>query len=153
VNAYLWIPVPLWFMEHARHRCRGGRSRSERFLDRRGMGVRQDLEFELRAPFKKSIYPARATNADLIRMAREDNACMNCSASLKDRRRGAQFCSDACKKRFWRALVPDKCVGSLRVRGKEKVKIRKRALKNWCPGCQKYQLQNHPQPCKPARNA
>jgi hypothetical protein len=151
MNAYVWIPVPLWFMEHARHHCKGGRSRSERFLDRRGMGVLQDLEFELRAPFKKSIYPARATNADLIRMAREDNACMNCSASLKDRRRGAQFCSDACKKRFWRALVPDKRPRSLE--GEKKLKIRKRPLKNWCPVCQKYQPESHPQPCTNVKRA
>jgi len=156
MNTYVLIPFPLWFMEHARHHSRGGRSRSARFLDRRGFSTDPDLRSwnsETRrdawarlGPFRTPIYPARVTNADLLRAAREANACMNCAVSLADRRRGAQFCGDACRKAFWR-VVRDKRPRSPYRGGT--VKIRKRTLKNWCPVCNSYQPDNHPQPCKP----
>lgn len=168
MNAYVLVPFPLWFMEHARHHSRGGRTRSERFSDRRGMYKDPDLTssnsqarftaWKNVGPFRKPIYPGRVTNADVLRAAREANLCMNCGDSLAKLRKDAIFCDGICRKRFYRAVdsprtrvnagdVRDKGTRSPNMRGR-KVKLRKRQLKNWCPVCQKYQPQNHPQPCR-----
>lgn len=158
MNAYVWIPVPLWFMDHVRHHCKGGRTRSARFMDRRAYVVDSDLNSKKAAirysawrflgPFRKPIYPARVTEMDLRQLKKRAQICLACGASLADRQRGIQFCDQVCKRRHYREFVPVSKPRSLNMRGKKLKKPRKRALTNWCPVCKSYQPQNHPQPCK-----
>lgn len=167
----------LWFMTWARHHCRGGRTRSERFADRRGLISDPDMHKDLHhrdsrvrtdawanvGPFHKPIYPRGVPDFY------PENGCRWCGASLKDKRADSVFCGQAHRRAFVRAgLVLDNGVGSADTRGKVRIEllpidlahvmraeasgakeldIRRRAYTNWCPECRSYQPQNHGQPC------
>jgi hypothetical protein len=113
---------PLGFMYFARHHCRGGRTRSERFMDRRGYVYWDDLNspqsdvrheaWALMGPFRKPIYPGRATNKGIRQAGKKSQVCLQCGHSLAGKRKGAKFCDQVCKKRYWRARVPDNSTGS-----------------------------------------
>jgi hypothetical protein len=120
---FVVVTSPLDFMEWARHHCKGGRSRSERFMDRRTWReiFRNNPELshpnaEVRnysgptvlgthnhAAVRTPIYPGRATNASLLRASRVANVCLNCGLSLAGKRLDARYCSDKCKKQLQRA--------------------------------------------------
>lgn len=102
----------LW--SNVRHHCVGGRTESERFMDRRSWG-----EFENRAirrmqgaplseedistfaPSKRKIYPARATRKDTVKYT-GSRKCSWCGFAFKGRK-DAVFCGDSCRKASKRA--------------------------------------------------
>ena len=159
-------------MKWARHHCRGGRTRAERFMDRRvfvdhpdlhdaDSGIRADA-WENLGPFKYKVYPRRVNDCY------PEHGCRWCGASLEGKRADATFCGQRCQKRF----VRDKASRSLHMRREEvksvelrepidqayakrveagaskKLDLRRRAYRNWCPKCREYVPEGHGQPCE-----
>ena len=138
---YEIVEDPLAFMKWARHHSRGGRSRSARYLDRRGFvhnpelrspvsGVREAAWAEL-GPFKPTIYPARVTNADMLHREKSERACAVCGESLADKRTDSLYCSDRCRKRDVRANG----TRSLQRGSHMALPLKREIVLRWCPAC------------------
>jgi hypothetical protein len=142
LQEYSLIDDPLGFMRWARHHSRGGRSRSARFMDRRGWDHSPDFHdknaevrsaaFAGRGPTKKPIYPARVTNAAILHREKSERFCA-CGASLADKRTDSQYCSDRCRKRDVRANG----TRSQYMRGEENMALplKREIILRWCPAC------------------
>jgi hypothetical protein len=108
-----YAPYTSTLWANVRHHCAGGRTESERFMDRRSWG-----EFENRAirrmhgapmsedelssfaPSKRKIYPARVSKEDVRRRDIKEAICLcGCGRKLNAKRRKAKWFSDACRMR------------------------------------------------------
>lgn len=135
---YVGIPDPLGFMRWARHHCKGGRSRSARHMDRRAFVNNPELQspnsdvrhvaWSQLGPFNTPVYPHRGTDEGVQERTRADQMCHWCGRSLRGKRLGAMYCSDAHRKRH----VRDNEARSVYM-GKV---MEKKMI--WCPVCREF---------------
>jgi hypothetical protein len=100
----------LYFMRppYVHHHTTKGRSKEQRFVDRRGvpfkesLNATQSVDWEYAAPYRTIIYPPAVFKRDLKRRAREDAAhnrcCAVCGEFFEAKRIDARFCSAKCRK-------------------------------------------------------
>jgi hypothetical protein len=100
----------LYFMRppHVHHHTTRGRSKEERYIDRRGvpfvssLDTPIDADWEHVSPYRKIIYPPAVFKRDLRRREREQVAqnrrCGICGKPFEAKRSDAHFCSVKCRK-------------------------------------------------------